>query len=317
MSTPPEILRIKRKRNEEPLQALLFENPPSRKKTRTDVGQDYVFKLARTEKSLRGKTPYVLNQEAELTKGRQIFSLPKRPASRQSPKKAQSKEEQVNPELLEMVNDYLKSDDGESATHSVQKRRKSSSISQEVRPSLRKEKAVRLKIDEEYVYDVYYRNKAISEEVEKVGRIGYVRFSEDDMDLIEDDDDDDSGAVTDDEDSNSENYYQNDYPEDEDAELNQSEAESYGLGEPSDDQTDQFENNKEKKFTKLDLNESSYMDTDGDESRSEIRDESFERQEFFPSDRGDPLAIHRDRIFGQLAGIINEKREENEAVPRD
>ncbi|VEU21879.1 DEKNAAC102825 [Brettanomyces naardenensis] len=353
MSAPPQVLRIKRKRNEEPLQALLFENPPNRKKTRTSGQSDYVFKLARTERSLREKLPFVLNPEAQSTKGRKIFSLPKLSArSRQSPKRPQTASEpQVNSELLEMVDDYLRSDEARIEEHRLQKRRKSSS-SQGVRPVLRRPKDDRsagdINHEEEYVYDVYYRDKAISDEVEK-GNIGYVRFSEDDLDLLEDDEEPDSGIVTDDEDSNSENYYQNEYPEDEDGDYDEGEVE---IGESDEDQDETFDIIDDKKqFARLNHgldrsvtdadyermtgnvsemisksaaaeesvdssgymgkssgfegDSSEYMDTDetGDET-GDSEAVHFERHQFFASDRDDPLAIHRDRIFGRLQGMI-------------
>lgn len=69
-----------------------------------------------------------------------------------------------------------------------------------------------------YVYDVYYRDKAIHDENIKLGsNIGIIKFADEDLSLLSDKEElSDAARVSDDEDSNAEDFYQNDYPEDED-----------------------------------------------------------------------------------------------------
>ena len=124
-----------------------------------------------------------------------------------------------------------------------------------------------------------------------------------------------------------------------------SDMESMGINEPSDDQDDEFVIlNDKRRFSKTDFLRSegvqslnvedfrgirnqideTYGDNeddldDDDEFGNQIDDaideamddnssytESFTRNEFFSTDRDDPIAIHRDRIFGKLQNMLDD-----------
>lgn len=151
---------------------------------------------------------------------------------------------------------------------------------------------------QEYVYDVYYRDKASGENWEK-SQVGYIRL-DDETSFLNNDDDDESDAATDDEDSNAEDFYQNDYPDDEDEGLD---PESDGsnemlssqlLGTAGDETFQIAENYREDE-----------SDQEFDALYDELAGSDFERQEFYEDEEEDELAIHRDRIFDRLQKMIN------------
>lgn len=388
MQEPPQILRVKRKRTEDPLQALVIETSKRQIKR-----PKYVFRLKRTEEKDIQDFTAVLTASNSSKDNKPVFNLPARKksvsdsngtilngGSRGSISEGSQDhasnivDEQpmeLNPQLLEMLNDYLKDNDETAINNHVKPpKRRQSSISQERelngRPNFDKEQMLRNAIaideddnnDSDYVYDVYYRDKAINDQWNN-GKIGYIRF-EDDDDANFFDEQDELMMNTDDEDSNDENFYRNDYPDDEDAGYEEeAELESLGLAEPSDDQDDEFDIlNDKRRFSRQDflrtegLNglsaddlenlttqidekqvwrntddvlEDDNDDPDVDYSRSNEDDDAmemdsyadtdhfnesdagFERNEFFKSDKDDPMAIHRDRIFGKLQDMIHKK----------
>lgn len=373
----PQILRVKRKRTDDPLQALVMEtNRRQIKKPR------YIFRLKRTEEKDIQDSTAVLTASSNLQNNKPVFNIPSKKKRNNSslgadtenvngnflksniPERVASnnettdtiqptddnKPQELNPELLEMLNDYLKNNDETTSKNPVKPpKRRQSSLSQELnsRPHFNKDKVFNSSAigeeneedeDSEYVYDVYYRDKAVDDQW-KNEHIGYIRFDDDDLDGLNNDED--LTMNTDDEDSNDENFYRNDYPEDEDGGYdNESELASVGLGEPSDDQDDEFDIiNDKRRFSKLDfiqneglksISDGDYNelaeqidekpnywdrkmyaeDEDGDENMDSSYladdDNNFERNEFFQSDRDDPIAINRDRIFGKLQKMINE-----------
>lgn len=342
---PPQVLRIKRRREDDPLQALVFEESKRRLKR-----PRFVFKLQRTEENDIQDSTTVLQSEKRNAKERPVFNLPSSSHSDIQGSQTKPLEDvpsELNPDLLDMLNDYLKNNDETKPTGTVKPpKRRQSSISQNSvdgsgRPHLDIPKTTMLDNNaiaedneeqgniiggagiSEYVYDVYYRDKAVGDQF-KAENIGYIRFDDDEMDMIEEDD----FAPTDDEDSNDENFYRNDYPDDEDGGY-ESEAVSLGLDEPSDDQDDEFDIlTNRRRFSRLDFErnegvvglgkvdqlEADVMergitekDEDGDVDM-EVDDEpenAGKRHNFFPNEENDSMAIHRDRIFNKLQDMID------------
>lgn len=338
---PPQVLRIKRRREEDPLQALVFEESKRRLKR-----PRFVFKLQRTEEHDIQDSTTVLQSQKRVASERPVFNLPS--ADYEDKKGLQNKPledgpPELNPDLLDMLNDYLKNNDETKPTGAVKPpKRRQSSVSQNsgdgsVRPHFDIPKtadsnsnAVIIEDDElngdgEYVYDVYYRDKAVGDQLE-MENIGYIRFDDDEMDMIDEDD----RPASDDEDSNDENFYRNDYPEDEDGGYD-SEAISLGLDEPSDDQDDEFDIlTNRRRFSRLDFERNEgvvgfgrvdQLEADVLERRIEVRDEEDDqmdiddvtetspnqgkRHNFFPNEENDPIAMHRDRIFNNLQDMID------------
>ena len=386
---PPQILRVKRRRTEDPLQALVMET--NRRKIKRPR---YVFRLKRTEKKDIQDSTAVLTASTDRKNDKPVFNIPSKKESavevgasaasegesglgsgsgiesgsrtrledgaatlkEQEPKEGPM---ELNSELLEMLNDYLKNNDETTINNPVKPpKRRQSSVSQELNGSLPKfSKEDMLKScngeaiderdnededEEEYVYDVYYRDKAVSDQWENE-RIGYIKFDDDELDKLEDKED---GTLmnTDDEDSNDENFYRNDYPEDEDGGYeDESELESMGLDEPSDDQDDEFMIlNDKRRFSRSEFINSEGLKRassdeyyrlaeqideqpilwgrpeDGEDYTDDIEmgenvtdgEINFQRQTFFPTDKNDPAAIHRDRIFSKLQQMIEEQHRE-------
>ncbi len=321
---PPAIVRIKRKRTDEPLQALLFENAPTRKRVRKER-PGFVFKLARTEEqlALSKDTGLVLNREEENRKGRTLFSIPSAKRKRGEISGDQKKGEiygdqndgdgqEVSPEILDMVSSYL--------------RKEKTLEGNNYKRDLANERDT---LNGDYVYDVYYRKPLDNKDLHDSGSIGYVKLSEEELEELDNNVDSDGSPNTDDEDSNSEDYYLNDYPEDEDGELDddsyeglacegESEAEgegegewegdneigvaSSGLGDRFPDQTSDTQGIG-RKFTAEE--DEQFAEDAEDENGTD-----FERHSFFPGDVEDPLAIHRDRIFDRLAKLIKEQEKQ-------
>lgn len=426
----PQILRVKRKRTDDPLQALVMET--SRRQLKRPR---YVFKLKRTEERDIQDSTAVLTASSDKQNNKPVFNIPSTKKKLNNDNlsngrdihltstndtisnidgkllgensgnddisnrfdinggiKSQRENKyggiednqqpiELNPELLEMLNDYLKDNDETTVTNPVKPpKRRQSSISQELNghPRFNKDQVFNQgdynnnnntaiseeaiddnDDDEEYVFDVYYRDKAVSDQWE-TEHIGYIKFDDEDIDNL-DEKDDDLLMNTDDEDSNDENFYRNDYPDDEDGGYeDESSLQSMGLDEPSDDQDDEFDilNNK-RRFSRSEflhseglknisddeyhniasqideqptlwerrpirLNEdedgdenmeSSYMsypetdtynNNDDEEENEEDGDQGFQRNVFFQTDREDPIAINRDRIFGKLQKMIDE-----------
>ncbi|KAG7660617.1 uncharacterized protein J8A68_005883 [[Candida] subhashii] len=195
----------------------------------------------------------------------------------------------------------------------------------------------------EYVYDVYHltTTEPMTTANHPQSQIGYIRFfndEEDDMNnnngrgniLMNNEEDNKSGAevMTDDEDSNAESFYQNDYPSDEDAgvysDTNNIEAGGDGIGVGVADEEEgyvphegiglkedeYFEYNEIEDFQldeeKNDDHDDDDLDEYGDGEYEDENEVGYKRNIFFKSDESDPMAIHRDKIFGRLERMINE-----------
>lgn len=195
--------------------------------------------------------------------------------------------------------------------------------------------------ENQYVYDVYQLTDAepLTTANHPLAQIGYIRFFNDD-----DSDNNDSkifdstqqdmdelkkpSVLTDDEDSNAESFYQNDYPSDEDAEglqeLNSFEDEfdklNLGNGEEEGGNGGVDEDagyvphdgigwDGEEYFDYGDVERFMGLDEDGDDDEEDEEnddDHEIKRNQFFKSDVDDPLALHRDKIFGKLERMIDE-----------
>ncbi|CEP61475.1 Iwr1p LALA0_S03e03686g [Lachancea lanzarotensis] len=315
----PGVIRVKRKREDDSVQALLLQENGSAKRGK------FVFRLAKTvESELDGQneeldTPLLkLSDDGEA----RHFILEQRKRKRE--------EQQLPAEISEMLNNYLSLAPKPSAELGTLKRpsqRKSSHLPKpETLPSL------------SYVYDIYYKEVVPEDEfVFDSSTVGYIKIVEDYGELLPEDDEDDKKSVfSDDQDSNEEAFYQNDYPEDEDDDrsvLFGSEAETGARSnnESSDDELEAdtirdhmvaglgneetdvlFERYSEAPHL-LQVKTSNFLDLDDEESEHDDNDDNddnddydadFKRHNFFPTDSDDPMAIHRDKIFGKLENMI-------------
>lgn len=183
----------------------------------------------------------------------------------------------------------------------------------------------------EYVFDVYKLSstKPLTSGNYPLSLIGYIRFFDDEeFALLQSDDENASisRVLSDDEDSNAESFYQNDYPEDEDAgelsetyessddenigpvivdNVEEAEGQAYLLGHVQADLAENlFEELYDEFFDENGEQRVDFLEQSGDYEQEDA--ESFERHKFFEDDGDNPLAEHRDRIFGKLLRMINE-----------
>ncbi|RLV92769.1 RNA polymerase II nuclear localization protein IWR1 [Spathaspora sp. JA1] len=314
---PPKILRIKRKRHQDPLQALILEDKRSAKRSKPStptgspissprlkprdggkIQDNYVFTLTRTDDSVNIKDETVVNSilaesQGPLDIAERNFVIPKH----------QVEEDIVIPnELSDMVSSVLTLDN----QPSKRKRRGGHRVKEEEPHSLAIPEVGETTVDDDdsqYVYDVY--QLTISEPLTSANHpqslIGYIKFFDDanDENLLTNQEDTDSikPEVSDDEDSNTESFYQNDYPSDEDAGVysdvyEEEEDEGYVPQEGVGLREDEYFEYEEVDFSNVIDNEE--------------EEEDLKRNVFFESDKHDPMAIYRDKIFGKLERMINE-----------
>lgn len=299
---PPTVLRIKRKRHQDPLQALILEDSRKSKRSKPSTphftpdstpppDHNVYFTLARTD----------VHDDKEIvslsSNTQNKFIIPKQLESIVD----DSIDIDVDNKLSDMVKSFLNVEEP-SEPVKRKKRTKKVSIADEVS-------------DLEYVYDVYYISKdPLTSANHPKTQIGYIRFFDDNSELYQSDDEDNPVPVSDNEDSNAEDFYQNDYPSDEDAGslsetsiVNEDEiANEFELDE------NYFDSNLDYLQDDTYYNDNSGFDNDLDnteqyyESDAEYNDLSINRNVFFKSDKDDHLAIHRDMIFGKLQNMINE-----------
>ncbi|KAK6458377.1 uncharacterized protein RJT20DRAFT_31306 [Scheffersomyces xylosifermentans] len=381
---PPRILRIKRKRFQDPLQALVLEDRRGvkRSKPSTPVSSqapspsatparnvstenlNYIFKLARTD-ALTGNanvdetilqsvlSEASFQQDDQNDPNKTSTSTPTTPSKRTTRKRKfiipsrQTEEDVVIPnELSDMLNSFLTVDKQESSNvggSGHRKRRTRASVgntSNEITDQTPSNNDFTTDTDidtstkeelSEYVYDVYQltSTEPLTTANHPQSQIGYIRFFDDDDDNFYDTDEDELNKPTvfsDDEDSNAEDFYQNDYPSDEDAGAF-SETNSLGNEDEDEDEEDDIENSNADPLAEFveddeeggnfelqddeieDYGDMSYLAEDdyydGDQLLAED-DYNFKRNHFFEGDEDDEMAIHRDRIFGKLEKMINE-----------
>jgi hypothetical protein len=262
------------------------------------------FTLARTDDVVNESTvidSILLDNDSSISSRKRKFVIPN-----------QQKDEPVTEELNDMVKSFLDSDNFGNE-ESIMTRKKRSRISS-IRPPEQ---------PDEFVYDVYYISPTpLTSKNHPQSQIGYIKFFSDDNELYQSDEEDGpkSQAVSDHEDSNAEDFYQNDYPSDEDAGSN-SDLASYHNQDQNDDITNLM-NDLAIKEDDLDVlqqfdfgeYEDQYQDIDFlqddvyyDGNASSNDDGSFKRNKFFESDEHDQLAIHRDRIFGKLEKMLQDE----------
>ncbi|CAK7897572.1 RNA polymerase II nuclear localization protein Iwr1p [[Candida] anglica] len=386
-NSPPTVLRIKRKRDQDPLQALILEDRNTKKSKPSSlassvastpvkgvpgatsaVNESLLFTLTRTDESSAVVTDEtvmqsILSESRRKGQGRK-FVIPKR----------QLEEDTVIPnELTDMLDSLLVEDGASSAaaeggsSRPKKRRHHGSSSSRNIGSSsnipthVNPEPSINDQVQRdheysadphsspstqlsEYVYDVYQlaSPEAMTTANHPSSTIGYIRFFDDEEnDLYQSDDDDNNKLqLSDDEDSNAEDFYQNDYPEDEDAGAF---SDTYTDEEASNDDDDEADAGAEddenadiylvqpnatddlvEGFDYIesqdavdgianeeleDLYDQFYDDDDYDDDDHVdfLEDDEFERNEFFPEDRDSELAIHRDRIFGKLQRMIDER----------
>lgn len=215
-SQPPSTVQIKRKRNEDPLQALLFEKHQSAKRHKKSslAPKNYYFRLTRTEditsndatvlesllpkealfnkkRSTKRKLELENDLEAEGKETKRKFIIPQR------------REDNLHHELSDMIESYLNieinGDDFDDQKRGYDASKKKGG---------------------DYVYDVYRltATSLLEDIMQSKSGVGYINFG-DDFDVYQSEDEDEaSRCLSDDEDSNAESYYQNDYPSNEDYE---------------------------------------------------------------------------------------------------
>lgn len=344
MTEPPQILRIKRKRGQDPLQALVLEerrlakrskplSPVSSKPlTPTPEAKNYYFELTRTDNA-NVPDPDVLASvlsEAVSQQENRQFVIPKQ----------QTEEDIVIPnELSEMLDTFLHVDGGNTTRRKRTRRGGSTQLDMgqlEEQPRLEQEQQEDENDElDDYVFDVYKLSSTtpLTNANYPLSLIGYIRFFDDDeYDLMQSDDETKGKGdiYSDDEDSNAESFYQNDYPEDEDAGefsdtydvLPEDDDEDENIGPVILDSAEGFEGNAylqghiqadqadQSQFDALyddffDENGERKMDFLGQDGDAE-NEEDFERQQFFVGEEDNELAQHRDRIFGRLQKMIDE-----------
>lgn len=376
-SSPPQILRIKRKRDQDPLQALILEDrnasllrhkkskpsslassmiltpPINAQNSQTDLKNSQVqkkfhesllFTLARTDLVTDAERivddPNVIQSvlsEASGSTSKRKFVIPKR----------QLDEDTVIPhELSDMLSNLLTTDGASQPLSSAPpKKRRNKKLNAVLNAPLEKyelegqtEATADQQVEDvpnsdniessgidpsvEYVYDVYQLSPLTSDS-HPTSLIGYVRFFDDeDNDLYQSDSaDDDKAKVSDDEDSNAEDFYQNDYPSDEDAgslassfdpegsvhivghDAFEGEAEEgYDYIDSQDVKDGEFENLYDQ-FYEGDEDDINLLDDDHFQPESD--NESFERHQFFADDNENEMAIYRDKLYGKLKKMID------------
>lgn len=313
--TPPQILRIKRKRGEDPLQALILEGRQSSKRSKPATPrasalpspsreqQNWLFHLERTEELSQNQADLesLLAESKNDRKDARQFVIPKK----------HTLEDSLIPnELTDMVANFLTVN--EPTTRKKRKSGKPVTSHQPGTPAAPKAQAA-YDTSDDYVFDTYKLSaqEPLTEANYPKSQIGYIRFFDDENYDLMQLDDDSVPNKSDDEDSNAESFYQNDYPEDEDAGAF---SDSYANIEDDNDETgvvaletpEEFEGTSQL-LRAADEFDNLYDDLMNRAGESYDPDETFERQRFFEDEGDNELAIHRDRIFSRLQKMIDEE----------
>ncbi|KAG0670567.1 hypothetical protein C6P45_002133 [Maudiozyma exigua] len=216
MTKTPEFIRVKRRREEGSVHALLIDEDKKIKRAK------YVFKLQKTinensyENEKERDTPllklskddgkhFVLEQHKRKRDERESDNEIEPQLDRQH-----DHTDKLPDDISQMVNSYLKLQSDKTETSTQRKK-----------PSKKRylNSAVSLS-NQDYVYDIYHLEVIPDSEMityDTDNNVGFVKIVNKYIDLLPDDEEySDSQIRSDDEDSNDENYYQNDYPEDED-----------------------------------------------------------------------------------------------------
>lgn len=301
----PEYIRVKRRRDEDSVQALLLEEERNTKKGK------FLFKLTETVEgdSFSADSP-LLKLSSENNRSVYILERKRRHSFEET--------QELPSKISEMLADYLKLNEEKPECQKKRKPSRKHSISNDIPqfPSV------------DYVYDVYVREAVQEDEfIFDQGTVGYIKIVEDNGSLIpEEDEEHKTTLMSDDEDSNEEDYYRNDYPEDEDddrsiiigsdeedsslEEIVYLNSETNVKAEEDADFDALFHTFGEEKNLLSSLNANNYVDLDYDDNEEELKlDESenevVSRNKFFPTDEEDEMAMHRDLIFHKLQKMID------------
>lgn len=287
MTSIPSVLRVKRRRTDDPLQALILEDQRVNKRSKTTLPSPRlqlpapvsVYQLARTDDHNHAfEQDHTLLHESLGDGQRRQFVL--KPTQELA-------DEELPAAVSEMVDSFVNTPEASTSPPRKRRGRRASDFGAKVVPPV-----------DEYVYDVYQLAPVTLATHPKL-MIGYVQFFDDSGDnLYPSDDDKSDHAVLDDEDLNAELFYQNDYPSDED-------AGSVGLATSGlyldDDEIEYIEGVDY--LGTFDLHDD---DTSESWAHGGYVDGDSTRQSFFPTDTDDPMAQHRDRIFDRLQKMIDE-----------
>ncbi|KAI9009792.1 hypothetical protein BC832DRAFT_591122 [Gaertneriomyces semiglobifer] len=262
------VLRVKRKRNADPIEALVVAQEESRregKKLRLGNGEILVFKLVETverqtvEDAQRWKNTLEklksLRSEKQSSKSssssrpgtpderRKVLAQAKAAENRAARYKVlKSRREERDPDLPYKVVDVAEDNDrrrqARSGTATPAENDVVASLMPMIQEYLRVTEGVEPPVsEEEYVYDLYYQDTSGATAPD--ARIGQLTLDQDANVFLIDEDEDSDVLDEADEDSNAEDYYQNEYPD----EWESSDEDEYGYGygnRGSDDDDDPY-----------------------------------------------------------------------------
>lgn len=279
---PPSLLRVKRKRGDDPLQALILEGGSTKKSKLAQSSPAFYFALSRADDAVL-EAPILAETQSH------HFVLPHDSDAEAQPQSSSPPSPKLNPALYQMIGELNVSD-----TPTPRRRRRSSTMN--LRPTLTERDSESKQdaqqhshqesyLDSQYVYDVYRltSSEPFSSANHPVSQIGYIRFFDDDLTLASDDEAPSPAAISDNEDSNAEDFYQNDYPSDEDAEGLYLPELGFNNVEDNDESIDcDFDFDNSDDDSRFSQSYSQYADADTDQNQ------------------------YRDRIFGKLQTMIDE-----------
>ncbi|AOA63411.1 RNA polymerase II transport factor [Komagataella phaffii CBS 7435] len=292
----PEVIRVKRRRTEDPLQALIFDRGIKKSKSNR-----YIFALAQSQE-VDNAGISLLKDDSETNKnGEKIFRLLY---------DTEEDESKLPDQLSDLVNDYLSMEAAQAPDPGRKRRRRRSSASASMAAPVT---ALNPATAPDYVYDVYYRTKEVFDDPSNNSyeRIGYIKFDEELENLLDDESDGEDRLLTDDEDSNAESFYQNDYPEDED-------EEGYLVGDSDDfEDEDGTEDTTFMTHYRPHVLRDDFIDERDEENHGELDEydelfDQFERHQLNPLQENeadedeDDLESHRERIMKRLEAQIGE-----------
>lgn len=276
----------------------------------------FLFQLTRTVneqayESTSEETTPLLKLAAD---GRRHFVLERRgKRRRRSSDQDDEPEPELAPEITQMIEEHLKLSDTSPET----------SLGRKKKPSRKHFTGTAAEVltipSSDYVYDIYHLESVPEKEFDAYKEdsdVGFVKIVYADIDLVPDEDDDLADKpLSDDEDSNEENYYRNDYPEDEDDDrsiLFGSEGEEIAITKnsaenPTESYDDLFSRLGNNNNILSSLNAMNFIDLD--EGENDGYDKASD-PETFPNEQDsdeDPMIAYRDRIFGKLQRMIDER----------
>lgn len=342
---PPSVLRIKRKRGQDPLQALVLEDKQTVKRSKpsspvssgvaTPLDEDkanFYFKLTRTDE-FSGNDILVINSilnEAKTSKDKneayRNFILPK----------PQTQEDvEIPNELSDMVNKFMISDesgkaprkrrhhsanhgdDGNNAVNQTSSKDSTSNDTVNYQQESKESQNDDQNGVDEYVYDVYQLSAtAITTKNHPKSQIGYIKFfTDEDEEFNGSEDSYDRQLYSDNEDSNAEDYYQNDYPEDEDAEIDDDIHNDYKETElETEEINDLFDYVQQNNVSLVDSQYKS--EDDADYVYGQNSDEDEDDEDYDIDDELDDYEYDNDNDF-ERQHFFNNESDDDLAIHRD